>query len=693
MALTSELTSWDPRAEAGREVPIGRPVAGAKAFVLDGRGHLAPLGAPGELHLAGPGLAEGYLHRPDLTAERFGERPGVPGTRLYRTGDRVRWRSDGELEFLGRVDHQVKIRGYRVELGEIEAQLRALDEVEDCVVVDRVEPGGSLRLAAYVVPSRELGTGTDTGWPRSLREGLRASLPTYMIPSDFVVLEALPLNERGKVDRPALPLPGATTVEEAAEICLPRSELEVTIARLWGEVLGIADCDVQTEFFDVGGHSLTALRLLGRIQQELGVELSLRDLYRAPTIAGIALTIGAPRTEAGVCRAMEQDATMSLAAASVARSNVPMRAVLLTGATGFVGSFLLGEILEATGADVFCLVRAADAEAGRRRIEKALRDAGMYRPEFAARIRVVLGDLEAPRLGLDSSTYDELATQVETVLHSGTRVSFVEPYESLRSTNVLGTKEIIEFCAEYGKALHYVSTLAVYDPSRWSEPIPEAWLSTDCPELPSGYGQSKWVAERLVTRAMEAGLRASIYRPGRISGHSGTGAWTDDDLACVMLGACSGVRRVPDLEMVVDLAPVDFVARAIVSSMARGESGQLMHLVNPQSAALGEVVGMLGEQGLSLSQVPLRDWVEAVQEATNGDPKHPWFQLTLLLPVWQESLRPPQHGKSSFGCEQTSALLEARDIRCPPVAPPLFGTYLTRLRERGIIGASWGAGE
>ncbi|WP_437675109.1 non-ribosomal peptide synthetase [Sorangium sp. So ce131] len=272
-------------------VPIGRPLANAEAYVLDERLEPAPAGAVGELYLGGAGLSRGYLGQPDLTAERFVPHPFAAGARLYRTGDRARYRPDGAVEFMGRRDHQVKIRGFRVELGEVEARVREHPGVGQAVVVARDDGAGGRSIAAYVVP-RE-GSLDEA----ALRGFLKERLPEYMVPGDFVLLHALPLTANGKVDRKALPSPAA---RRRREYVAPRTQVEETLAAIWADVLGRPQVGVEDDFFELGGHSLLAIPLMHRIQQALGGSLSLTAIFEAPTVAGLARRIEAERPAPGV---------------------------------------------------------------------------------------------------------------------------------------------------------------------------------------------------------------------------------------------------------------------------------------------------------------------------------------------------------------------------------------------------------
>ncbi|HEU4881353.1 MAG TPA: amino acid adenylation domain-containing protein, partial [Longimicrobium sp.] len=274
-----DVSFWTcPRDESADVVPIGRPVWNTALYVLDAALRPVPVGTPGELYIGGVQVARGYLDRPGLTAERFVPDPfsAEGGARLYRTGDRARWRVDGAIEYLGRLDFQVKIRGFRIELGEIEAALRQHEGVADCVVVAR-EDAGEQRLVAYIVGEAET---------EALRAHVRRSLPEYMVPSAFVSLDALPLTANGKLDRKALPAPELASAGE--RYVAPRTPAEEVLAEIWAEVLRLERVGVEESFFELGGHSLLATRVVSRVRDVFAIELPLRALFEGPTVAALA---------------------------------------------------------------------------------------------------------------------------------------------------------------------------------------------------------------------------------------------------------------------------------------------------------------------------------------------------------------------------------------------------------------------
>ncbi|MEV5330010.1 amino acid adenylation domain-containing protein [Nonomuraea sp. NPDC052634] len=295
-----DVSAWHCRPEtltSAARVPIGTPIANTTLYVLDAAMSPVPIGVPGELFIGGAGLARGYLNRPALTAERFVPNPyGPPGSRLYRTGDLVRRRSDGVLEFLGRLDAQVKLRGLRIEPGEIEAALRALPAVGDAAVIVRDD-----RLVAYVTPGtgdaldQALDQALDHG---ALRAELKKTLPDYMVPASYVTLAALPLSPNGKLDRRRLPAPVATR-DATVEFIAPGTPTERALAAIWGELLGVEAVGVDDDFFDLGGHSLLATQVVARLRQETGAVVSVMDVFKHRTVRELAALADTPQDRRG----------------------------------------------------------------------------------------------------------------------------------------------------------------------------------------------------------------------------------------------------------------------------------------------------------------------------------------------------------------------------------------------------------
>ncbi|PSB43501.1 non-ribosomal peptide synthetase [Chamaesiphon polymorphus] len=263
-------------------LPIGRPIANTQLYILDNQLQPVPIGVAGELYVGGAGVGRGYLNAPELTEQAFIPNPfsPSPSQRLYKTGDKARYLPDGNIEFLGRIDFQVKIRGFRIELGEIEAVLSDYPQVREATVIDREEQVGNQYLAAYIVASAPIET-------NSLREFLKQKLPDYMVPSAFIFLDSIPLTPNGKVDRKALPIPDLG-VAESNNLVAPETPTQVEISQLWAEILNLPEVGIHNNFFELGGHSLLATQIMSRLRSSFGVELPLRKLFEAPTVAELA---------------------------------------------------------------------------------------------------------------------------------------------------------------------------------------------------------------------------------------------------------------------------------------------------------------------------------------------------------------------------------------------------------------------
>jgi amino acid adenylation domain-containing protein/thioester reductase-like protein len=688
-----DVTIWRcPRGPVGgrRIVPIGKPIANVRIHVLDRHGEPVPIGVPGELYIAGRNVGRGYLGRADLTAERFVSDPfsETPGARMYKTGDRCRLLPSGDIEYLGRVDHQVKLRGLRIELGEIEDALDRYPAVQQSVVVLASPHDEHRRLVAYWV-ARPSGKASAA----ELRTSLGDRLPEYMIPAEFVELPAMPLLSSGKVNRAALPSPEAAV--PAAPVRAddaPRTELEATVAAAFAQVLGIARAGVDDDFFQLGGHSLLAIRLVFELRRVLGRDVPLSAITRAPTVGGLAAFLaGAPPNNL--------DATIladaippALDIEPIREPVAPMRAALVTGATGFVGAFLVNELLHRTSAALHCLVRASSVSEGKCRLLEAQVRHGLSHCSAASRIVAVPGDLEQPRLGLDHADYRSLATAVDTIFHSGAAVNFIRPYPSLRPANILGTREILTLAAHRRtKHLHHLSTIAVLAgaPLRDRSVLFEVPLHPRPDGLPNTYAQSKWAAERMVQEAARRGLPVTIYRLGQVVGHSVSGVAQTQDFVAHFLEGCVQTGRTLRSDAAIDLVPVDYVAQAIVAIASRrageaGEAGAVYHIVNPHPARWSAAVEILRELGYPLIELSFADFHAAlVAESRAGRDNALAPYLAMMEEVRDAMMRLPR-----FDCARTGAALEGSGLVCPPIDTDFVRTLVAFYLERGVLPAS-----
>ncbi|MGW3044490.1 amino acid adenylation domain-containing protein [Kitasatospora sp. NPDC001159] len=525
----------------------------------------------------------------------------------------------------------------------------------------------------------------------AMREFLKAKVPHYMVPSGFVMLDRLPLTPNGKVDRAALPLPDAERAVRHSGYTAPRTDTERIVTELCAAVLGVDRVGAEDNFFELGGHSLLATRFVFRLGEEFGAPIPLRVLFESPTMAGIAaavdgFTAGAPTGTETELAAEVRLAADIVPAAEVVTAAAEPRAVLLTGATGFLGAFLLRELLTATTARVHCLVRGADEDAARKRLLAVLDGYGLRGPALPEeRISVLAGDLARPRLGLGEERFDELARTVDAVYHAGASVNLVYPYAELKAANVTGTEDVLRLAARHRTVpVHHVSTIGVFGASA---PVlaPGGGIAESAPtgpaaELGTGYTRSKWVAEEVVGLARRRGLPVSVYRPSRISGDTRTGACQTDDYLWRVLKGCVQAKAAPaGATMAIDLVPVDFVAGALVAASRRAEAANgVYHLTNHRRVPLTAVLGHLREYGFELAELPFEQWCEAV----GADPENAAYPLLGVLTDSGGGVP-----DALFDATGTERALAGTGVTLPVVDRELFTVYLDWFVKAGYLPA------
>ncbi|MFI9508005.1 thioester reductase domain-containing protein [Nocardia sp. NPDC052566] len=606
---------------AHAEPSIGVPITNGRCLVLDSALRPVPPGVVGELYIGGAPVGQGYHADPVATACRFVADPeGSTGARLYRTGDLVRWKRGGHLEYLGRGDSQMSLRGYRIEVGEVEAALVSHPGVAAAAV--RIH--GDL-LVAYLVPV-PAGSRIESA---QVRVFLAERLPDYLVPSVCVMLDRLPHNANGKLDRSALPAPSAAVTASRPA----RTAAERELVKLFAEALDRSEVGIDDDFFALGGHSLRAARVLNGIRETFGVRWDLRAMFDTPTVAGLAERLITGATDESPWAGLDLAAEVTLDdTVDATRADPPRprpRTVLLTGATGFLGAFLLAELLERTDLDVYCLVRANDDAEAAQRIQRTFDRYGLSTDSLFTRVTALAGDLAHAGFGLDPSRYHELTERVDLIVHNGARVHHFESYSRLRPANVEGTERILRLAATgVLKPVHFVSTCDTACAVDGNPPVLTEDRRVGATSLPhNGYVASKWVAEGLAYLAATRGVPVSVYRPGRVGGHSATGAIGPDDAFWSLIRAMVLTEAVPgDVyeHAAVDMVPVDWAAAAIVRLMTHETSGRTYHLTARAPLAFATVVDGLRARGFPIATASSSEWqarltTQAEQADAQGD--------------------------------------------------------------------------
>jgi amino acid adenylation domain-containing protein/thioester reductase-like protein len=688
-ATLFEVTKQFQDNNTEKVTPIGLPIANTQTYILDTNHNPTPLGIPCELCIGGHGLARGYLNRPELSKEKFIEVELFGKTeRIYKTGDKARYLPDGNIEYLGRIDNQVKIRGFRIELGEIEAVLSQYPAVRETVVIVREDRPDDKRIVAYIV-SHEVPVPT----PHELRQFLKDKLPDYMIPSAFVTLEALPLTPNGKIDRQALSQFKVDRDQLSDDTFVaPRTSEEKMLASIWADVLGLEKVSIFDDFFELGGHSILATRLVSRIGETFATELPLHYLFQSPTIAGIAQAIEQARQADNLSVTtsidLKNEAVLDPLIQTV-QSSLPVpvdqlanpHAIFLTGATGFLGTYLLYELLEQTTADIYCLSRSSDADNTHKKLQSKLESYFLWQEKYRTRIIPVIGDLSKPLLGLPESQFSELSEKIDVIYHNGAWVNHIYPYAVLKAANVLGTQEVLRLAAQTKtKPVHFVSTLSI--------PTVEENDSPDQSQFIDGYVETKWVAEQLLKQAGERGLPVCIYRPSRITGHSQTGISNLNDIINLLIKGCIQLEKAPVFGHIEEhLTPVDYVSRAIVYlSQQPKYLGKSFDLINSHLPTRWHdlLFNELRALGYPLEQASYATWrTELSHQTTNA--LYPLLSLFPQEDEQQSTEGPPFDYHKTIGFQNTIEGLADTDIVCPLVDNELLRTYFSYFWNCGFL--------
>lgn len=798
-------------------MPAGQGMIDVQLLVVNRNERTATcaVGEVGEIYVRSGGLAEGYLGPPEVTAEKFIPNflaTGVQYTdtlqgkpegqywkgvrdRMYRTGDLGRYLPDGTVECTGRADDQVKIRGFRIELGEIDTHLSRHAHVRENVTLVRRDKDEEKVLVSYFVPGPGAASFEETSGSegeetaptskdlirgmrrhrrliKDIREHLKKKLPAYSIPTLFVPIGKMPLNPNGKIDKPALPFPdtalaSATVTERSSSKAVKGSNgtkqaspSEQVISQLFHELLPSCPLPIPTDesFFDLGGHSILATRLVFSMRKNFVVNVPLGVVFDSPTIQGLAhqvdklkhadLNIGAEpgtnehqangvqdgsqQTAQAIVGEDDYDKDIGVLAASLPESfmststlsSFSTSTVLVTGVTGFLGAFILRDLLALRSRQVrkvIAHVRAKDVDAALSRVRDGCMARNCWSEEWITqgRLEFVVGDLEKDRLGLSTSDWASLAQTVDAVIHNGALVHWVYPYSKLRLANVLSTVTTIQLCAiGKPKTLTFVSSTAALDTDhyvRLSDSIVHAssdGQSTVAPlrgvpesddlmgsarGLKAGYGQSKYVSERLVMLCAQRGLRASIVRPAYVVGDSETAVTNTDDFLWRLVKGSIQLGLAPDMHNLVNMVPVDHVARVVSlacldtvhqTSPCPGTFARVYHVEGHPPIRYNDMLGALPLYGWAVDKIDYVLWRAKLEEHV----LHPQTQdeeTNALFPLLHFVLDdlPTSTKSAELDDRQTQSLLKRynEDTVIKGVDDRLVGFYLAWLVAAGYL--------
>ncbi|GAA5881343.1 hypothetical protein JCM1840_006766 [Sporobolomyces johnsonii] len=791
--LSSDATFLKTRKDI---MPAGSGMINVQLLVVNrnDKNQLCAVGEVGEIYVRSGGLAEGYLQLPEATQEKFvqnwfgagveredsiraGDAPwkewwhGVRD-RMYRTGDLGRYNPDGTVECTGRADDQIKIRGFRIELGEIDTHLWRHPAVRENVTLVRRDKYEEKVLVAYFVPlvgSKELEglvSGEDEDGQaeervggkvsqnevakglrryrkliKDIREYLKTKLPSYSVPSVIVPLARMPLNPNGKVDKPALPFPdtvaaaSASSASAGAGSTEKLTPTEATIHSIWLQLLPSPPPEIPLDdsFFDLGGHSILATRLIFELRKSLAVGAPLGLVFDFPTIRSLAKELDSLRDSdlglgGSTAAAADQSAPSSAdteyaddaeklvgslrASYDRPEANAGPKVVFLTGGTGFLGAFILRDLLDAQRRGgqvkkVICHVRASSAEKALARLRESGESRGAWDEKWVeqGRLEVVVGDLENEKLGMSEEDWKRVAEEAEVIVHNGAIVHWVYPYNKLRSANVLATLAVIELAAtSRPKTVSFVSTTATIEKAHYvrladslvqqgGKGVPESdSLDAGKAGLKGGYGQSKWVSERLVLEAGRRGLAGSIVRPAYIVGDSTSAVTNTDDFLWRLVKGCIQLGHIPDIENTINMVPVDHVARitACAALQRANEPLKVHHVTARPAPRFNRFLAALQTYGYNVAKTEYLPWRTLLEQHVLR------VQDNALFPLLHFVLDdlPTSTKAAELDDSNTVALLrEAKQPEAVTVDVEQMGRYLAWLIAAGFLEQPDRAGE
>nr|VFJ74214.1 MAG: amino acid adenylation domain-containing protein/thioester reductase domain-containing protein [Candidatus Kentron sp. FW] len=548
-----------------------------------------------------------------------------------------------------------------------------------------------------------------------LRDYAKRKLPNYMVPSSFVILDSFSFTPSGKLDKRALPAPDKKRHESLARTFVPpHTVVEAQLCELWSNVLDIHPIGIKDNFFEIGGHSLLVIQLLSHIRETFRININFKDLFENTTVYQLSRHIESARThqapdtglvlEALTVEELNKQVALNSIFTATSQENYSReynleepKAIFLTGVTGFIGAFLLEELLRKTNADIYCLLRHDDNYTDEGRIRNVLAryflEHLVDNKDYASRIITVRGDLSKPLLGIDDEHFQDLARKIDSIYHLAANVNTLYHYDALANENVQGTREILRLATSIRlKPIHYVSSVGIFESLGYyqGKMIQEETDLEDCGVVWGGYGQTKWVSERILEIPRSRGVPIVIYRPAMVSGHSVTGASNIDDMLSLLLKYFIETRKAPNLDRVINMTPVDYVVQSIFHLSMKPESiGMKFHLSDPNPSSIEKLIERINIIGFPIELIEYEEWLSALLDNTTSSLGR---ALGGALPLF--SSRIPGTDLTylevsslgmTFDCKNTLAGLRDTHIIHLPVNIELLRIYFSYFMHMGFI--------
>lgn len=604
-----DLTSVDT-------ITIGKPIANTQMYILDKFHRLLPQGVPGELYIGGNGVCKGYLKNMELTNKTFFPNPFINAAKIYKTGDLCKLLPDGEIAYLERIDNQVKVHGLRIELGEIEASISTYPDINKCIVVVNSDQ----KIIAYFSANRNINT-------NDLKSFLQRKLPKYFIPNVFVQVTKFKMTPNGKIDLKAM---AKQKIEITTEYEEPSTDFQKELAEIFKKILNLPKISINDNFFEIGGDSLSAIKL--QIEAfNSGIDLSYKDIFNYPTIKLLSQNI--TKTEVVV---QEEDYDYTEISNLILKNSNPnkprmkvdnIKNILLTGATGFMGSHILDCLIKNTRSNIYCLIRAKNNQDPQTRLLDTLRFyfGNKYDKLLFKRIFAIEGDISKPRLGLNNLYYNEIGNTINCVINGAAIVKHYGNSTIFNDTNITGTHNLIKFCENFNCKLIHLSTLSVsgniFNSSvNYNKNVvfseKDLFINQDLSNI---YIKTKFLSERLVLEnIIHNNLNAKIIRLGNITNRYSDGAFQvniSENAFINRIRSFIQIGSVPTSlrNLCVEFTPVDICADAVVNLVKYKNDFTIFHVFNNNTITFEELIRKLAKLGIVLDFVDDTDFSKRVK--------------------------------------------------------------------------------
>ncbi|QWH64186.1 amino acid adenylation domain-containing protein (plasmid) [Bacillus mycoides] len=653
-------------------VPIGKPIANTKIYILNAHMQLCPTGVIGELYIESAGTAIGYNNQPKRTKQAFVSNPfsTESSALLYRTGDLVRLSPEGYVEYMGRRDRQVKMRGYRIELGEIEDILIKESRIQQAVVLLNKE---KQELHAYFTIRDKATIDIEEVYNHA-----SSLLPEYMVPTGYVCVNELPITQNSKIDVSKLTEQYAMQYRKQKNSLRPITEKQIILAKVWEEVLGVQHIGLQDDFFALGGHSLKIMPTLVKLKPYFPT-LHIQDFFQYRTIEKLAEKIEnnrpkymrietnqkEPNSRDPLCIPEQKPTNQNYMPLQISKQYP--QCVLLTGVTGFLGAHILQQLLRLPNTMVYCLVRPQKSVAIE---EKVMEKMQFYFGEqiveqMKNRVYTIEGDLSEKYVGLTTDIQEKLASKIDTIIHCGGDVRHYGDRDHFKKVNVESTRYLLQMSKKGGARFHYISTVSISG-HRSDDPAEFLFSEQDFDRgqrVENVYVESKFIAEKLVREAMKEGVPATVYRVGNLVGHTQDGKFQQNiegNAFYRLIKALLLLKKSPDIQTKVDLVPVNFGSEAIVGLTCTEQSkGETFHICNPIQLEWQQFIAHLQQTGYSLEFIQGEEFMNLFTNHALSEEQR--YALELLVPVLEET---EKSSEAIITCHHTQQFIKALDIVC-----------------------------